>query len=217
MNQKIKLLIFDLDDTLLHSNINYSELRFQIATIFSSSLPTETILKTPILELLRKLKQEGQDKFVEGYRKIDEAEKKAARTATIISGVEKLPLIIKKFNLKSAIYTNNSKKTINLYLANPAFEFLKEFSILTRDDFSRPKPDPEGILSIIEGFHNKQVSKRNTIYIGDSYLDAIAADRAGIRFIWFNSRNIDQKLFPSPPYAILTHWSDFETILQGLF
>lgn len=217
MDQKIKLLIFDLDDTLLHSNINYSELRFQIATIFSSSLPTETILKTPILELLRKLKQEGQDKFVEGYRKIDEAEKKAARTATIISGVEKLPLIIKKFNLKSAIYTNNSKKTINLYLANPAFEFLKEFSILTRDDFSRPKPDPEGILSIIEGFHNKQVSKRNTIYIGDSYLDAIAADRAGIRFIWFNSRNIDQKLFPSPPYAILTHWSDFETILQGLF
>lgn len=216
MNQKLKLLIFDLDDTLVHSNINYSELRFQVADLFSSPLPTETILKTPILELLRRLKQESQEKFAEGYLRIDEAEKKAARTATIISGAEKLPLIIKKFNLKSAIYTNNSKKAIDLYLANPAFEFLKEFSILTRDDFSRPKPDPEGILSIIEGFHDKLISKSNTIYIGDSYLDAIAADRAGIRFIWFNSRNIDQKLFPDPPYAILTHWSDFEMILHGL-
>jgi len=216
MEQKVKLVIFDLDDTLLHSNINYSELRFQVAELFSSPLPTETILKTPILELLRRLKQESKNKFAEGYRRIDEAEKKAARTATIISGAEKLPLIIKKFNLKSAIYTNNSKKAIDLYLANPVFEFLKEFSILTRDDFSRPKPDPEGILSIIEGFHDKQISKSNTIYIGDSYLDAIAADRAGIRFIWFNSRNIDQKSFPSPPFAILTHWSDFETIVHGL-
>lgn len=216
MNQKLKLLIFDLDDTLLHSNLDYSELRFQVAELFSSPLPPEITLKMPILELLKRLKHESQDKFIEGSCIIDEAERKAAKTATIISGAEKLPLLLKKYNLKSAIYTNNSKKTIGLYLTNPVFEFLKEFSILTRDDFSRPKPDPEGILSIIEGFQDNKISKRNTLYIGDSYLDAIAANRAGIMFIWFNSRGIDQKLFPSPPYAILTNWTEFEPILRGL-
>ncbi|MFX0123684.1 MAG: HAD family hydrolase [Candidatus Hodarchaeota archaeon] len=213
MHKEIKLLIFDLDDTLLHSKINYSEIRSQIAELFLTPLSDEIRLKTPILELLNKLKHQNPDKFTEGYRRIDEAEREASKTATVVSGAEKIPLILKKYNLYSAIYTNNSKQTIDIYLANPKFKFLKEFQILTRDDFTHPKPDPEGLLSIIEGFHKKQITKQNTIYIGDSYIDAIAAARANIRFIWFNSRNLDQTLFPSPPYAILTDWSDFESIL----
>ena len=216
MDMKIKLIIFDLDDTLIHSNINYSELRFQIADLFPNPLPKKIVLKTPILELLRKLKLEAQNKFIEGYRRIDEAEKAATTTATLISGAEKLPRILRKYNLVSAIYTNNSKGTIKLYLANPAFKFLKEFRILTREDFSRPKPHPEGILSIINEFHYKRILKENTLYIGDSYIDATAADRADIRFIWFKSRDIDQTLFASPPYAILTQWSDFESLLRRL-
>lgn len=216
MHKKIKLLIFDLDDTLLHSNINYSEIRFQISELFSTPLSDEILLKTPILELLRKLKHINPDKFAEGYQRIDNAEREATKTATVIPGAEKIPSIITKFKLHSTIYTNNSKHTINLYLANPIFNFLKEFQILTRDDFNNPKPDPEGLLSIIEGFHDKRITKGNTIYVGDSYIDAIAADKANIRFIWFNSRDIDQSLFPSPPYATLTDWSHFESILHGL-
>ncbi len=215
MHKKTRLLIFDLDDTLLHSNINYSEIRYQIAELFSPPLLDEIVSKTPILELLKKLKHHHPDKFTEGYRRIDEAEREATKTATVIPGADKIPLLIKKYSFHSVIYTNNSKPTIELYLANPKFNFLKEFKILTRDDFNRPKPNPEGLLSIIEGFHNKQITKGNTIYVGDSYIDALAADKANIRFIWFNSRNIDQTLFPSPPYAILTDWSNFESILLG--
>ncbi|MFW9903350.1 MAG: HAD family hydrolase [Candidatus Thorarchaeota archaeon] len=216
MDWNIRLLIFDLDDTLLHSNINYSEIRFQISELFSTPLPEEILVKTPILELLQKLKHEDQNKFNEGYRRVNESERKATQTATVISGAEKLPLVLKKYNLNSAIYTNNSRETIKLYLSIPTFEFLNEFSILTRDDIDRPKPDPEGIISIINRYHDKQISKENTMYIGDSYIDAIAADKANVKFIWFNSRNIDPELFPSPPYATLTDWSDFETTLLGL-
>ncbi|MFX0207105.1 MAG: HAD family hydrolase [Candidatus Hodarchaeota archaeon] len=216
MDLNIKLLIFDLDDTLLHSNINYAELRFQIAELFSTPLSEEIVVKTPILELLKRLKHEDQNKFNEGYRRVNEAEREATKTATLIPSAEKIPLVLKKYNLNSTIYTNNSRETIRLYLSNPDFEFLKEFTILTRDDFSRPKPDPEGIISIIKRYHDKQISKKNTIYIGDSYIDALAADKADIKFIWFNSRHIDPELFPSPPYATLNDWSDFEATLHGL-
>ena len=216
MDKNLKLLIFDLDDTLLHSNINYSELRFQIAELFSTPLPKEIVVKTPILELLKRLKHEDQNKYNEGYQRVNEAERKASKTATIIPGAEQLPSVLKKYNLNSVIYTNNSRETINLYLSNPVFEFLRKFTILTRDDFSQPKPDPEGIISIIDRYHDKKISKENTMYIGDSYIDAIAADRADIKFIWFNSRNIDPELFPSPPYATLTDWSAFESTLLGL-
>ncbi|UCG00719.1 MAG: HAD hydrolase-like protein [Candidatus Heimdallarchaeota archaeon] len=216
MNKELKLLIFDLDDTLLHSNIKYSKIRLQIANLFPNHLSKEIISKTPILELLKKLEHLNSDKFAEGYRIVDEAEKEATQTATVISGAEKIPEMLKKYALDSVIYTNNSKRTIELYLANPTFKFLKKFYILTRDDVNHPKPDPEGLLSIIKEFRDKQITEDNTIYIGDSYIDAIAADKANIRFIWFNSRKIDQTLFPSSPYAILTEWSDFEAILKGL-
>ncbi|MFX0212378.1 MAG: HAD family hydrolase, partial [Candidatus Hodarchaeota archaeon] len=215
MNAPIKLLIFDLDDTLIRSNINYSEIRHQIAELFPTPLSTEIIMKTPILGLLKKLRRSFPDKFTEGYRRIDEAERKATKTATIIQGAEKIPLITRKHNLFSVIYTNNSKSTIELYLANPRFNFLKEFQILTREDFNNPKPDPEGLIAIIDSFHDKEITKENTAYIGDSYIDAIAAYRANIKFIWFHSRDIDRKLFPNPPYVTLTDWVNFESILLG--
>lgn len=215
MKEKIKLIIFDLDDTLIHSNINYFQIRYQIAELFVPTLSDDFISKTPILELLEKLKRTYPDKFTEGYRRIDEAERRATMTATIIPGAQKLPLILKKSKIFSAIFTNNSRKTIQLYLANPKFYFLKEFQILTRDDFKNPKPNPEGLISIVEGFNIERITKDNTIYVGDSYIDAIAAYQANIRFIWFNSRDIDQNLFPTSPYATLTNWFNFESILIG--
>ncbi len=212
MHKTTKMMIFDLDDTLIHSNINYFQIRYQIAELFASPLSDEIISKTPILGLLEKLKQTNPDKFAEGYRRIDETERKATKTATVIEGADKIPSILKKYDIHSAILTNNSKSTVDLYLAK--FDFLKEFRILTREDFNNPKPDPEGIISIIRGFKSKQITKENSLYVGDSYIDAIAAHRADIRFIWFNSRNIDQTLIPTTPYAILTDWADFESVLQ---
>lgn len=213
MNALIKLFIFDLDDTLIHSNINYSEIRQQIAELFPTSLSSEIIMTIPILGLLKKLKQKNPDKSAEGYRIINEAERKATKTATIIQGAEKIPFLIRKYDLYSTIYTNNSKSTIELYLANTRFNFLKEFQILTREDFNNPKPDPEGLIAIIESFNDKQITKDNTVYVGDSYIDAIAAHRANIKFVWFHSRDIDRNLFPNPPYVTLTDWMNFESIL----
>ncbi|UCE14200.1 MAG: HAD hydrolase-like protein [Candidatus Heimdallarchaeota archaeon] len=215
MIKTIKLVIFDLDDTLVSSNINYSQIRRSVADCFPQPLLEDTIEKTPILQLLEKLKQEYPEKYPEGYRIVDEAEKAASLNARIIEGAEKIPAILKKYAIQSVIFTNNSKDTVASYLSKPKFNFLKTFKIFTREDFSHPKPNPEGFISIIEEFKDKQITKGDTLYIGDSYIDAIAADRADIRFVWFNSRNIDQSLFPSPPFATLTDWSDFESILEG--
>lgn len=215
MLKTIKLTIFDLDDTLVSSNINYSQIRYSVADCFVRPLPKDIIAKTPILQLLEKLKQENPERYPEGYRLVDEAEKTASQNARVITGADTIPPILKKYGIQSVIYTNNSKDTVASYLSKPRFHFLKTFQIFTRENFIQPKPNPEGLLSIIKGFKDKQITRGNTLYIGDSYIDAIAADRADIRFIWFNSRNIDQSLLPSPPYATLTDWLDFESILLG--
>ena len=99
---------------------------------------------------------------------------------------------------------------IILVLGHQSDAIIKELG----EDFNNPKPDPEGLIEIIERFTNESITKENTIYVGDSYIDGIAAYRANIRFIWFNSRDTNTDLMPIPPYAILTDWSNFESVLQ---
>ncbi len=210
----IKLFIFDLDDTLIQSNINYSEIRYRVAELFTPPLSNDFILKTPILELLKKLREDNPEKYDEGYRRIDKAEKEAIKMATVIQGADRIPLILKKYDIQYIIFTNNSRSTADLYQTR--FNFLKEFQILTREDFNNPKPDPEGLIEIIERYNNESITRENTVYVGDSYIDAIAAYRANIRFIWFKSRDINPDLIPTPPYAILTDWSNFESILMRI-
>ncbi|MFX0085342.1 MAG: HAD family hydrolase [Candidatus Hodarchaeota archaeon] len=210
MIKSLKLIIFDLDDTLIRSNIDYSRIRYSIAELFNPPLSDDIIKNTPILKLLTKLKKTHPKNYIEGKRRMITLEKSAAEFATVLQGAERIPEILSKLNIESAILTNNSKDTITLYLTKPQFEFLRKFEIFTREDFSKAKPDPEGIIKIIEKY---KLSPISVVYIGDSYIDAIAAQKVGIRFIHFYSREINQNLFPEPPYATLTHWADFEELL----
>jgi pyrophosphatase PpaX len=50
--------------------------------------------------------------------------------------------------------------------------------ILTVEDVTRPKPDPEGLLKILDGR-----SAAESLYVGDNVDDALAAQAAGIRFV----------------------------------
>ena len=60
------------------------------------------------------------------------------------------------------------------------------------------------------------IPKINTIYIGDSFIDSEAANNANIRFMLFNSRNIDPKDLKTAPFLILNDWSEFEIVLRNI-
>lgn len=212
----INLMIFDLDDTLIQSQIDYDQIRFEIVELFEQPIPSSEFSKTPILILLEQLKEVHPEKYPEGYRRVYETERNAIKKAKIMEGAQRIPSLLKKHKIHSAIYTNNSSNTVKQYLTK--FAFLRNFHILTRDDFTKPKPDPEGLIKILKLYQEKnvsQITRESTAYIGDSYIDAIAAHRADIDFIWFKSRNIDKKLFPRV-YASLTHWDEFESIILNL-
>jgi phosphoglycolate phosphatase-like HAD superfamily hydrolase len=216
--QPINLLIFDLDDTLIQSQIDYDQIRNEIVELFDQSIPSKDISKTPILMLLERLKEVHPEKYPEGYKRVYETEKNASEKAKIMEGAQEIPSLLKKYKIHSVIYTNNSSNTVYQYLAKSKFKFLREFQILTRDDFTKPKPDPEGLIKIVELFQEEQVSqitRESTAYVGDSYIDAIAAHKANIKFIWFKSRDINKKLFPQV-FASLSHWDEFESILLDI-
>ncbi len=210
MLKPIKMIIFDLDDTLIHSNIDYNKIRSIIAQLFNPPIAEIDAKNTAILILLEKLRLAHPDLYPIGKKRMLELEKAAAETATVMNGADKIPGIMKKHNIESVIFTNNSTETFNLYLSKPRFKFLKGFKIFTRDDFLKPKPDPEGILQILDNF---SLTPECTVYIGDSYIDSKAAYGAGIRFVHFFSREINLNLFPVPPYSTITSWNEFEDLL----
>ena len=79
----------------------------------------------------------------------------------------------KKFNF--AVFTSKDKLRSN--------KILKKYRIfryiLTSDEVKKGKPHPEGVLKIMKKF---KVSKKNTIYVGDSLYDLNCAKRSGVKY-----------------------------------
>ena len=100
-----------------------------------------------------------------------------------------LKYLKKKFNL--AVFTSKDKLRSN--------KILKKYRIfnyiLTSDEVKKGKPHPEGVLKIIKKFG---VSKKNTIYVGDSLYDLNCAKKSGVKYchaIWgYAKMNSKKKL-----------------------
>ena len=211
LSDLFQLIIFDLDDTLIHSSINYSEIRLKLIELFPDEYKPSFKDRNPLLQLLKNLKGISEELYEQGKLIVEKSERNAAKNAVIMKGAEIIPSLLEQFNLKGLIYTNNSNDTVNLYRENPEFSFLSQFQIVTRDDVKKPKPHPEGLLQIISRF---KIPKSDVIYIGDSFIDSEAANRADIKFILFNSRKLDPISFDSAPFSIINHWYEFEVFLN---
>ena len=83
--------------------------------------------------------------------------------------------MIKKSNLKKAICSLNSHKIITRFLTENDIE--NEFEIIVGiEDMKYPKPLPNGINMILKAVG---VSKKETIFIGDSWTDSLSGKLAG--------------------------------------
>lgn len=86
----------------------------------------------------------------------------------------------------TAIFTN---RTTTMPKLREMFGFDDLFdSILCALDVEHPKPDPEGILRIIE---QMGIDRERTIYIGDSVLDEKAAMYAKVPFMAYKNRSLE--------------------------
>ena len=193
----IKAIIFDLDGTLLNSSEIYFKAINHILSKFNTrctmaemmvhcGAPAEDIYiyflkKQGAYDLSRKegLKKEFDEKF-----------------RNILKGKDIFPEDSKKalINLKKKGYTfamGTGATRISTVSMVPK-DMLPLFdAVVTCDDVSRPKPDPETFLRASELICTPA---ENCIVIGDGRHDLIAAKEAGMRFILLrndHNRNFD--------------------------
>ena len=85
-------------------------------------------------------------------------------------------------------------------------------TIIGGEDVSNHKPDPEGLLKAIRKLES---APENSLYVGDSVIDAEAAKRAGVPFVAVLSGVTPRQDFePYPVYKIIDSLSELPCLID---
>jgi HAD superfamily hydrolase (TIGR01509 family) len=99
-----------------------------------------------------------------------------------------LPLLqkLKATGRALALNTNGGVRALKMLKAFGIREYFSQ--VITAEDVRHPKPDPEGILTILSRW---ELSPAEAAFIGDSGLDREAALAAGVKFWSYRNRSLN--------------------------
>jgi phosphoglycolate phosphatase len=201
------LLIFDFDNTLIDSRINFSELRAALIDLLETMgplpQPRAEMTRLPIHALVECGQAVSQDLARRMWALIEEFEAEGLKDATVMPHAHEVLGQLASRGCRLALLTNNARPATGRILdALGLARFLP--LVVTRDDVPRLKPDPAGIHAILT-----RVGPVGATYlVGDSWLDGQAAHAAGIRFIGFGPRRAEVEARGITAWAWVTDLRD---------
>ncbi|MGQ9680767.1 MAG: HAD family hydrolase [Candidatus Bathyarchaeia archaeon] len=188
---RIKLIVFDLDGTLVNSTIDFPKMKKRMISYLESCgvppnllSPTET--NVVILEKAEriwdklKLSSANRRRIQDTIDSImDEVEMEAVASASAIEGAPEAVKRLKDAGFKLAILTRSHRKY--------AIETLKKIGviqyfdlILGRGETPRPKPYAEALIHVSDLM---KVRLNEILFIGDHRIDSECAENACVQFI----------------------------------
>lgn len=186
------LLIFDLDNTLVHSRIDFQAIRREVIPLLheagASSEAFESLRQLSIPELILLAQAyDGQhnptDLAERCWEVVLRHEREGMLAATIEDGVAAALTEIQGRGYRLAVLTNNARPACEAALG--CFQLLSFFElVLSREDVAHLKPDGDGVSRARAHFGD---AVGRAYMIGDSYIDGLAAVRGGAEFIAFRS------------------------------
>jgi HAD superfamily hydrolase (TIGR01549 family) len=157
----LRCVIFDLDNTIVDSDLDFAAIRAEIGT------------DEPILEY-RAAAGEAEKRRVDEI--LDRHESRAAKTCALCDGAVEMLSFLRTRGIRTALLTRNSRQSVNTVLARHRLQF--DF-IVSRED-SAPKPSPQPIFLICERFG---VRPGEALMVGDYLYDIQTGQAAGARTI----------------------------------
>ncbi|MDF2177137.1 HAD-IA family hydrolase [Aliiglaciecola sp. CAU 1673] len=153
-------IIFDLDDTLITSPLNFPRLKAEIGAP-EHSYVLEHIASQP------EERQAGLMAIVERH------ELYAAHQAILLPGVQTTLGALQSKNIPMAILTRNRRQTTDIIMQRLSIPISL---VLTREDCA-PKPAPDGLLHISKRW---KIPAEELVFVGDHAIDMQAAANAGM-------------------------------------
>lgn len=162
-------VIFDLDGTLVVSDLDFAAIRSEIGIQDS----------TPILEHLAQREPAEQQ---QGYEILERHERAAAQGATLNDGAAELLQLLRQHRTSTAIVTRNSLSSVQIVMGRLGIAV----NAVVARDHAPPKPSKEPLMLACRMMG---LSPQEVIFVGDYVFDRQAGANAGIRtFILCNHR-----------------------------
>lgn len=158
LTHKLQGVIFDLDNTLVSSSLNFERIRASLGC------PQDTDL----LDFVDALPQKDK---IEANRLLVEFETIDATNATNLAGTNELLALIAELALPCAIVTRNCREAALVKLKNNKIDIPL---LLTREDH-KAKPAPDALLHLAKYWNTPP---ENLLYVGDYLYDLQAAQNA---------------------------------------
>jgi HAD superfamily hydrolase (TIGR01549 family) len=180
----LKGIVFDMDDTLVRSNLDIPAM---YRKIFGNDPSTN--VNFDILKDINDLPT--QEERTRAHQIVDEMEEDSRRQMTLMPGCVELLTWLKAHNIPISLVTRNSKTTTTVF--NEKLERaqqgrgrqrqMQKFQyILTRDDNIPPKPDPTALKIIAKDYFNVDLPSSEILMVGDSIVNDIGFGKnAGVQ------------------------------------
>ena len=179
MNKKIKMILFDVDDTLIYTiDTAYKKTNIAGNRIFNIDLKKEDFLnlygKYSFEECIKHWYNiKDVNKFIDVYSSVK-------LEYEYIGNIKKILENIRKNNILVGIVTNSTKEKTERKLK----KYINLFDFIYTD---AEKPSEKAILDILHKYSN--IKNEEVILIGDSENDYLVSKNANINFCGVNTGN----------------------------
>jgi phosphoglycolate phosphatase len=183
----VPIVVFDLDNTLVHSRIDFLGIR---NTIIARLLEVDALAEPPpnprqhaIPEWIDIAAAHDPALAAELWQEVDRFEREGMVHGTVEADARGTLDRLHAAGLRLAVLTNNSLSSAEAALAR--FDLRQPLDlVLARELVPALKPAGDGVL-----LAHTRLGRGPTCVVGDSYLDGLAAARAGVgaRFIAFRA------------------------------
>lgn len=178
-------IIFDFDYTLVDSSPVIVECISFALRKMGLSVPTpeficRTISQSPKDALKALINTDDSNKAEEFRLLVNQREDEIMLDGTVLlDGVKHVLSELSSRSLGLGIVSNKYRHRIEAFLSREKLQDMIEV-IVGFEDTPKPKPDPAGLLIAMNRLGRSQMQ---TVYVGDSLVDAETARRSGISFI----------------------------------
>ncbi|MFN0074069.1 MAG: HAD family hydrolase [Chloroflexota bacterium] len=179
-------IVFDLDNTLVHSSINFPSMRRRVLELIneeSLQIPTERgvaqLATAEIIDLA--LTHGASDVLIARiWAAVTDEETRGMLRASVEDDAAAVLQTLKAAGVTLAVLTNNARAAALAALEQ--FHILEHLDlVLARDDVPALKPSPAGLLQARASL----AQTPRLAMVGDASIDGLAANRAGAPFIAF--------------------------------
>jgi phosphoglycolate phosphatase-like HAD superfamily hydrolase len=199
----VALCVFDLDHTLIQTPLDLAAMAADMRALIeaaSGPLPPRRD-RYRVGELIAYCRTQAPALEAAAWDLALDHERRAMREASLESGALEALAGARRVGFATAIWTNNARALTLPALARLGLAGEVDL-VVTRDDMRALKPDPDG-WRVISGHFGERLAG-GAVVVGDSWVDGVAAAKAGVPFVAYRARQADLDRWRVKPVAHLT-------------